>query len=252
MNKVKNNSLQRFDLSSCALHIIAMASMLIDHALKTVVENDSWALVLGRLAFPIFAFMVAEGYFHTCNFRRYVARMTVFAVISEIPYNLMKSGRVSDIYDQNVMWTFLLALLTMKAIDLARSKGKVWLSVIGIAAGCFASCLLGMVLMVDYGGFGVLTVLVFYFYRERTWWCRILQLLLMFLINVVFLGAMGYSLTATVFGRFLEFPLQGFALLALIPIWLYKGRQGYHSKPFKYLCYAFYPVHMLVLALLSL
>jgi cell division protein FtsW (lipid II flippase) len=108
-----------------------------------------------------------------------------------------------------------------------------------------------MLLMVDYGGMGVLTVLIFYFLRERKWWCKLLQLVLLLIINVTFLGALGYGVTANVFGRWVEIPQQGFAVLALIPIWLYHGRQGYHSKPFQYICYAFYPVHMLILYIIS-
>jgi hypothetical protein len=95
-------------------------------------------------------------------------------------------------------------------------------------------------------------VLIFYFLRERKWWCMALQFVLLFVINVSMLGGMGFTSSVTIFGATLEIPQQGFAVLALIPIWLYRGRQGYHSKPFQYFCYAFYPVHMLILALLMM
>jgi hypothetical protein len=105
---------------------------------------------------------------------------------------------------------------------------------------------------VDYSGIGVLTVLVFYLFHERKWWCMLVQFLAMFFFNVVALGAFGPVYALSVFGNSLEIPLQGFAVLALIPIWLYHGRQGYHSKPFQYICYAFYPVHMLILYLITI
>ena len=94
---------------------------------------------------------------------------------------------------------------------------------------------------------GVLTVLVFYFFRGRVWWCLAGQLLALYWLNVEMLG--GLMSPVQLFGVSFEICQQGFALLALVPIWLYRGRQGYHSRWFQYFCYAFYPVHMLVLAL---
>jgi hypothetical protein len=240
-----------FDLSSATLHIIAMTSMLIDHTMKTVIEGDSWILALGRLAFPIFAFMAAEGYFHTHNYGRYILRMFLFAILSEVPYDLMKSETFFDRYDQNVLWTFLLALLCIGVIDYVKSKGKKWAYILTSIVVSLAGLLLGVLFMVDYSGVGVLMVLIFYFFHQRKWWCMLLQFLLLFFINVMALGAFGPVFELSVFGHELEIPLQGFAMLALIPIWLYQGRQGYHSKPFQYVCYAFYPVHMLILAVIA-
>lgn len=99
--------------------------------------------------------------------------------------------------------------------------------------------------MVDYYGAGVLTVFVFYFLHGRKWWCFLGQLAALYWLNVELLGGLMYPVQ--LFGMEFELCQQGLALLALIPIWLYRGRQGYHSKPFQYLCYAFYPVHMLLL-----
>ncbi len=240
-----------FDLSSAALHLIAMTSMLIDHTLKTVIESDNWIIVLGRLAFPIFAFMAAEGYYRTRNYRRYLIRMLLFAVLSEIPYDLMKTGQMADWYDQNVIWTFLLALLCIRLIDLAKKKGKRWAFVLTAAAVTFAGFLLGMLFMTDYNGFGVLTVLIFYLFHERTWQNKLVQFALLLFINAVALGAFGPALAVPLFGKELEIPLQGFAVFSLIPIWMYRGRQGHHSKAFQYFCYAFYPVHMLILSAIA-
>ena len=108
-----------------------------------------------------------------------------------------------------------------------------------------AGLVLGTLCMVDYYGVGVLTVFVFYFLHGRKWWCFLGQLAALCWLNVELLGGLMYPVQ--LFGMEFELCQQGLALLALIPIWLYRGRQGYHSKPFQYLCYAFYPVHMLLL-----
>ena len=102
--------------------------------------------------------------------------------------------------------------------------------------------------MVDYYGTGVLTIFIFYFFRGRKWWCLAGQLLALYWVNVQLLGGLLYPVH--IFGMEFEICQQGLALLALLPIWLYRGRQGYHSKPFQYACYAFYPVHMLILVLI--
>jgi hypothetical protein len=221
--------------------------MLIDHTMKTVVEYDGWIFILGRLAFPIFAFMVAEGCFYTRNAAKYGLRLFLFAVISEIPYDLMKSGVPYDPYDQNVIWTFFIAFLCILAYKAARATEKRWIYIPGAFAITLAGFLAATLFLSDYGGMGVLTVLIFYFFRERKWWMMMLQLLLLAVINILFLGGLGYGITLYIFGSRIELPMQGFAVLAIIPIWMYHGRQGYHSKAFQYFCYAFYPVHMLIL-----
>lgn len=100
--------------------------------------------------------------------------------------------------------------------------------------------------MLDYFGFGVLTVLAFYFFHGRKWYHFAGQLLCLVYINLVLFAGLVYEVTW--FGHTLEIPQQGFAVLALIPIWLYNGKQGPHNKVIQYAFYAFYPVHMLILA----
>ena len=236
---------KNFELTAAVLHIIAMTLMLMDHLWATLLPAREWLTCAGRVAFPIFAFMAVEGYFHTRSFKKYILRMLLFAVLSEIPFDLMYGGTWFYPVHQNVLWTFLLGLLGVWLMEQVRKKGKTWLYLLVCVLVVPAGLVLGTLCMVDYYGVGVLTVFVFYFLHGRKWWCFLGQLAALYWLNVELLGGLMYPVQ--LFGMEFELCQQGLALLALIPIWLYRGRQGYRSKPFQYLCYAFYPVHMLLL-----
>lgn len=235
-------------VSSFTLHVLAMVLMLCDHMWATLFPWMEWLTCIGRIAFPIFAFMIVEGYFHTHNIRRYLLRMLVFAVIAEIPFDLIYGSRVFYPYHQNVLWTFLISLLLIVAIEKAKQQQKLWLTILVSVLAVIGGFAVGMLTMVDYYGIGVLTVLVFYFFHDRKWWCYVGQFLCLYYLNVEVLG--GYYYPIQIFGFEFELVQQGLALLALIPIWLYRGKQGYHAKWFQYLCYAFYPAHLLILYLI--
>ncbi len=239
----------RFDISAAVLHILAMVLMLMDHLWATLLPAQDWLTCAGRVAFPIFAFMSVEGYFHTHNFKKYAQRMLLFAVLSEIPFDLMYGGTWFYPVHQNVIWTLLMGLLGIHLMETVRKKQKPWDYVLVSAGVVAAGGILGTLCMVDYYGVGVLTVFIFYFFRGRKWWCLLGQLLALYWVNVQMLGGLMYPIQ--LFGMEFELCQQGLALLALLPIWLYRGRQGYHSKPFQYACYAFYPVHMLILVLVQ-
>lgn len=236
---------KNFELTAAVLHIIAMTLMLMDHLWATLLPAREWLTCAGRVAFPIFAFMAVEGYFHTRSFKKYILRMLLFAVLSEIPFDLMYGGTWFYPVHQNVLWTFLLGLLGVWLMEQVRKKGKTWMYLLVCVLVVLAGLVLGTLCMVDYYGVCVLTVFVFYFLHGRKWWCFLGQLAALYWLNVELLGGLMYPVQ--LFGMEFELCQQGLALLALIPIWLYRGRQGYHSKPFQYLCYAFYPVHMLLL-----
>ena len=98
-------------INSNALKILAMAFMLLDHLWATIIPDNQWMTCVGRLAFPIFAFMISEGYVHTSDFKKYAKRLLIFGLISEIPFNLMSAGGFFFPFHQNVMFTLLLGLL---------------------------------------------------------------------------------------------------------------------------------------------
>ncbi|MBQ1220453.1 MAG: conjugal transfer protein TraX [Peptococcaceae bacterium] len=240
---------KKFETTSFSLHLMAMLFMLCDHLWGTIVPGNDWLTCIGRVCFPIYAFLLVEGYFHTSNLKKYVKRLLLFAVISEIPFNLAMASSVIYPFHQNVLWSFLIALGLIHCNEKAKASEKLW---IRIAVGIFtilAGYLLGLITMVDYYHAGILMVLTFYFFHHRNWWDYVGQLLCLGYINLELLGGFGYEVV--LFGETVFLTRQGLALLALIPIWLYKGKQGYHSKWWKYFCYAFYPVHLLILGLLK-
>lgn len=239
--------LGKMDLSAAALHNLAMAFMLMDHLWATLLPAQEWLTCVGRIAFPIFAFMAVEGYFHTHNLKKYLLRMLIFAVISEVPFDLMYGGTWFYPVHQNVIWTLMMGLVGIHLMETVRKKKSTFVYILVSTIVVILGGLLGTLSMVDYYGIGVLTVFIFYFFRGRKWWCLLGQMLALYWVNVELLGGLMYPIR--LFGMEFELCQQGLALLALFPIWLYRGRQGYHSKPFQYFCYAFYPIHMLVIVL---
>lgn len=217
-------------LNTTTLRILAMALMLLDHIWATVIPGNDWMTYLGRLAFPIFAFQTAEGYRHTHDFKGYCRRLLVFGLITEIPFNLMIIGSPIFPFHQNVMFTLLLGLLACRAFD-QRKYGRL---ILVYLAAVFT--------FPDYNALGVMTVLIFHVFRNN----KPIQLLAMIAIH-----CFGYEgQVIPLLGGAIEFPVQGFAVLALIPIWLYNGEKGPGGKAFQYAAYAFYPAHMLLLWLI--
>ena len=237
----------KMDISAAALHILAMTFMLMDHLWATLLPAQEWLTCVGRIAFPIFAFMAVEGYFHTHNLKKYLLRMLIFAVISEVPFDLMYGGTWFYPVHQNVIWTLMMGLAGIYLMETVRKKKSTFVYILVSAIVVILGGLLGTLSMVDYYGIGVLTMFIFYFFRGRKWWCLLGQMFALYWVNVELLGGLMYPIR--LFGMEFELCQQGLALLALLPIWLYRGRQGYHSKPFQYFCYAFYPMHMLVIVL---
>ena len=233
-------------LTSNMLRVIAVLLMISDHVWATYMSFGNWMTYIGRMAFPIFAFQIAEGFVHTKNFKKYALRLLGFALISELPFNLFYSSRWFNPYHQNVMFTLLLGLLAIKVIDNLKKNhtakdialSVLWLLLIVVAS---------VIGFVDYGFNGVLIVVLFYVCRNFSF-AWVLQLVGMVAINVVFFE--GQMIPLELFGKVFELPTQAFAVFSLVPIWLYGGRKGMSNKVLQYGFYAFYPVHMIILYLI--
>ncbi len=233
-------------LNANTLRLLACALMLCDHMWATVVPGNVWMTWLGRLAFPIFAFQIAEGLLHTSDFKKYAVRLLLFGIVSEIPFDLVYGSTILYPFHQNVMFTLLLGLLAIKALESAKEKHSTGAMVKGVLIAALCT-LVAAITFTDYGAMGVLTVIAFYVFRDFrfAWVC---QLAFMVLANMVFFR--GEYIPLTIGSVYLELQTQGFAVFALIPIWLYNGKKGISSKALQYGFYAFYPVHLLVLYLI--
>lgn len=213
-------------LDGTALKLIAMLSMVIDHVGDIFFPELLWLRAIGRLAMPIFAFFVAEGCAHTRDKKKYLLRMGLFALISEIPFDLAFDGRLG-LSHQNIMLTFFLAILALMLYDRLRGgeeragAGRTALGVLAVAAVAVVSLLLAA----DYTVFGVIAVFLFYALRRR-------HPLVRSGVGVAFLAltrTMGYYAATG---------------LSFIPLALYNGKRG---RGLKWLFYAFYPGHLLLL-----
>lgn len=240
----------RWETTSASLHILAMAFMLCDHLWATLIPGNDWLTCVGRIAFPIFAFLAVEGYFHTGDLKKYVKRLVLTAIISELPFNLVAGSRWFYPIHQNVICTLLLGIAAIHLNEKAKAGGKSWVRVLTAVGTVLLGALAGLLTMSDYYHAGVLTILAFYFFRGRKWWHFAGQLACLYYLNVELLSGFAYEIT--LFGETHFLVRQGFALLALIPIWLYRGEQGHHSKAFRWICYGFYPAHLLLLGLIRM
>lgn len=208
-------------LSVFDLKCIAVFSMLVDHIGMVLFPSELWLRYVGRLAFPIYAFLIAEGFFHTRNVKKYIGRLFVFALISEIPYDLARHNTLFYKDSQNIFFTLALALVCIYVLDACGEQ-------LLIACAVLASIGLAVYYWIkpDYGIGGIGMILCFYLFR-------------------MYKAELCLSVTAINF--FCYEDVQRAGALALFPILLYNGKKGPSAKYFFYL---FYPVHLLILYLI--
>ena len=218
-------------MSSFTLKIIALLSMLCDHLGYTILGQFSFMNYIGRIAFPVFAFCITEGYVHTKNIKKYFLRLGILAIISQIPYMLFESTFLNHI-NLNIIFTLILGLFTILLYD--KSKNKLLGLILTILLGCFAQFF-----YFDYGWFGIAIIFIFYIFKDNKPFMNLSFILATFAnYYYMFLRTSRFEYIFIIF----------FACLSLIPINLYNGKKGRNAK---YLLYIFYPLHFIVLYLVS-
>ena len=221
-------------ISADTLKWIAIITMFLDHIGAVVleyipqVEIASVGLVyyilryIGRLAFPIYCFLLVEGYFHTRNQMRYLRDLLIFGAISEIPFEICFMTEVGTGF-HNVYWTLALGLGVMMALDYTKKNrvgNNTWINLLIMIAGAFIAENIGC----DYGAIGILLIFILYQTRDD----RVKQSLFGSI-------AMLYEITAPV---------------AFVLTYFYNGERK--IKKYKYAFYAFYPIHLILLYLIRL
>lgn len=237
---------REFGISHSVLKIIAMATMFIDHAAIMLIKNGklygfdealyqnaialpeakSWLIfykicrMIGRIAFPLFALLIVEGFRKSSNVFKYFVRIFVLALISEIPFNLMLFNKFFCFDLQNVLFTYLAALLMLICIKIV-GQAQIFLHILFLAIGvtiCYF-------LKTDYWLEGMLLIFVLYEFRHD--------------LNAKCLAALVITLFSSVENFY------GAGALSIIFIYFYDERKGYFDV--KRFSYVFFPLHMLVL-----
>ena len=243
-------------ISGFWLKIIAVVTMLIDHVAASILarvlqsynlgENwDTYYTIyrvmrnIGRMAFPIYIFLLIEGFTYTRSKTKYAVRMFIFAIISEMPFDMAFNNCFLEFYSNNVFVTLFLGLITIIILDALRQQPKIldaskspikWFIVKTVRCIGMAAIILGMMaiaewlLNCDYGAAGIAAIVAMYLLKNFR--------MIGFVVCVGLLAMLSSS-------------TEWWALLMLIPLYFYNGTRG---KQLKYFFYAFYPVHLFIIA----
>ena len=218
-------------LSQEALKLIACITMLIDHIGAAFIP-DIGLRIVGRLSFPIYCFLLAEGVHHTKDPFRYGLRLLLSLLLSELPFDILFYGHVTFAH-QSVMVTLFIAYLLLCLLQRVSSPvSKVLL--------CLGLSLAAELLSSDYGGIGVLMVVLFALARDIPFAAP---------IRLVGSLVLNWMLPSATVGNF---PIQLFATASLIPVEFYSGKKATRSKIAQWGFYAFYPAHLALLALIKI
>lgn len=212
------------------IKIIACLSMMLDHIRYAIPEtNNIFTIILGRTAFPLYTFLITQGYIHTSDLKKYIKRLILFGLISQLPFMLFRT-LLGEWKMLNIMFTLLLGICSIIAYD------KIDKKYISLPI-CILFIFLGEILNVDYGWFGVSLVLLMYIFKNNkiffsiTYICLIITYLLIAKVNM--LNFIVYFIAY---------------IIPLILIMFYNGKLG---KKIKYFYYWFYPVHMIIYYLIN-
>lgn len=236
-------------MSSFVLKIIAIISMVFDHVGDACIKHLSAMNLIGRLAFPIFAFQISEGYYHTKNLKKYFLRLFLFALISQIPFMLFMST-YTNAFSLNIFCTLFVGLLAIFIHDKVCNcsfnlfKNTKFDICIKQFIGILIAILLGLIAEFchfDYGLFGIAIIFIFYLFKNHKITMSITYILAC-ILNY------GYSAFLAGFNNIFWYVLlTTFTIIPIVFICLYNGKQG---KKVKYLLYFFYPVHYIIIYLI--
>lgn len=233
MNLMNNEQRSPKHISGNILKYIALISMTIDHIGCVLFPDITFLRYLGRLAFPIYCFLLVEGFYYTSNRKRYRYRLAFFALLSELPFNLAIFHTTIYLQHQNVFFTLFLGFCLLESVDAYRIRtnatpdtpmGFEYLLLILFV-------LIAEVLRTDYGGTGILLIFAIFVFHNQ----------------FIKLAVAHVLLQTCVLGG-----IQWFSNLALIPIYFYSPEcHKPYSTVSKYFFYIYYPFHLVVLYLIS-
>ncbi|HPA25301.1 MAG TPA: TraX family protein [bacterium] len=221
------------------LKLLAIITMAIDHiGLFFFPEHITWRII-GRLAFPIFAWLIANGARHTHNINAYLKRLLIFALISQIPYWLAFRLIDPTFISPNIFFTLFLGLLAIKIIQ---GKKQLWLSVV-ITIIC---ALCAYLMQASYGIVGVLSMVFFYIFFEQKIYLFLSEAIIFLLPLMAASWPVFKPLSPYLMDNFIYQPV---CLASLFLIFLYNDQQGLKAK---YFFYIFYPAHFFIIYLVKL
>lgn len=232
-------------MTAYMLKIIAIISMVIDHSSFLFYGTDfSWMRCVGRFAFPIFAYQIAEGYIHTHSLKKYYIRLILFALISEIPY-LWFSYTFIGSFSINIIFTLILGLFCINIYDFFKkhseksiNNSKSFYKYIAIFLILFLSILAEM-FELDYGCFGVLLIFCFYVFHDNKFLMNFFSILLIIMLFLPHLINSGFHIYYIIF-----------TICTLVPLIFINLSNGKKGKNSKWLFYIFYPVHLTLICLI--
>ncbi len=234
-------------MSYLTIKIIAIVLMLIDHVGYKLMGNMPILRLVGRMSFPLFAFLLVNGYRHTTDKKRYLIRMFTMALISEVFYDLAFHGQILEIYGQNVFFTLSVGLLSFIVTDKFKEmithkldgvilKLAIAIGEVGIL-GCFM--IVNRLLRADYSWYGIMVIYFLYL----TYGAKLKNKFMM-VLAIAFANFINIILTNGVF--------QAFSILSIMFIMFFKEKKVSVSKTVKIGCYLFYPAHLFVIFLINM
>lgn len=219
-------------MTSAALQWIAFFTMIVDHMGYVFFPGVPALRAVGRISFPIFAFLLSEGFAHTANLKKYALRLFAFAVVSEIPYQLMINHRIVGFRLSNILFSLLLCLGALWCVR----KGRGWLAGVPVLA------VLAQAGGFSYGAYAVALAVCFYLTRD----CQPEEVSL----PKRALGMLCLAVCTILYCIYHHSTFQIWAIFAAVPLLFYNGQRGRRAP--RYLLYILYPAHLALFVCLSI